>query len=186
MKLYLLQPVAVVDEDRVASELRGAQILDPMVESVDLSGAVESEDGREPHGDRGEDLALLSFVRLHAQVVDVAADLVELSLHCPKVVGGLGRECMLILESLAVVHQVRQVDVDGRVDGGMRPEHDSQVGEDDAVAPVLLAMSCVRSAGLPCRPDGKGEAEEGGGGGDPPNPSRTSGLLTFFWLFFAR
>ena len=44
MKLYLLQPVAGVDEDRVSSELRGAQILDLVVETVDLSGALESED----------------------------------------------------------------------------------------------------------------------------------------------
>ena len=50
---------------------------------------------------------------------------------------------MLVLEGLAVVHQVRQVDADGRMDGGMCPEQDAQVGKDDAVAPVFLMVSCI-------------------------------------------
>ena len=83
---------------------------------------------------------------------------------------------MLVLEGLAVVHQGRQVDADGRKGGGVCPKQDSQIGKDDAVAPVLLVMPCVRGAGLPRCPDGEGEAEEGSGGGDPPNIK--SGIIT--------
>ena len=67
-----------MDKNRVPSELRDAEILYLMVKTVDLGGAVESEDGREPQCDCGQDLPLLPLdVHFHAQVGDVAAHLVK-------------------------------------------------------------------------------------------------------------